>query len=187
MPLLPHKTRKRFARYQFAIAAFNSSKRAVELLQSDQFPRRHPANEHLFASLVVTYFRPFTENCGIGALKEDEIPPESLKPHNLLKRLRNETFGHTDTMTEFDTGEKTNRLMLEVEPGAVHFSSSRIFFGSDILEELSSHLDRMIKVCELGLDSVYEELDLSSLPMGDFVVNIGKDSDELLIPRRSKS
>lgn len=127
MPLLSYKLRKRLARYQFAMAAFNSCKRAVVLLQSGQFPRRHPANEHLFTSLVVTYFRPFTENCGMGALKVDDIPPESLKLHNLLKRLRNETFGHTDATTSFDTGEKTNRLMLEVEPGGVHFGSSRIF------------------------------------------------------------
>ena len=187
MPLLTHKKRKQFARYQFAIAAFNSSKRAVELLQAGEFPHTHPANEHLFTSLVVTYFRPFTENCGIGPLKEEEIPPGSKKIHCLLKRLRNETFGHTDALTEFDTGEKTNRLMLEVETGAVHFSSSRISFGSDILSELSSHLDRMIDVCERGLDSIYEEFDLSSLPIGDFIVNIEKDSDELLIPRNSES
>jgi hypothetical protein len=123
----------------------------------------------------------------MGPLKEEEIPPNSIKPHNLLKRLRNETFGHTDTTTSFDSGEKTNRLMLEVEPGAVHCSSSRIFFGSDILDELSSHLDCMIDVCERGLTSVYEKLDLSTLPMGDFIINIGTDSNELLIPRNSGS
>jgi hypothetical protein len=173
----------------FAYAGFLDARACIRDLKEKGFSKKSPQYYPLVVGLVCLYARPFTTAEGIGVLSDKMIPGQFREHHELLLRLRDEMFAHSDPAALLPDAAASSEdfasgIVFRRENKSIYVRPSRFHAGPQFLPDLMLPLlEALIEATDKKRKQLHDRL-AQYVPkgLGDYELNV-LDIDKPMLKR----
>jgi hypothetical protein len=183
MTKAPLSERLEFFKFQYACQTFAHARKILLYIQDHKVLASHPLHYTLWTAFIVLYGKPFRQRNPLR-LDTNIVSVEFRDVHQSLQDLRDKMFAHADLDLVSQSLDPLNSIVVMIEGADVKMGTGFIYGDPATTSKYRSLVELLIQKTNHHANRLWTSWDVIAHRTGRYVINVGKESDDILLPIR---